>query len=133
MSTPEWLMHYGDRIAGGGPATTNRGGVPLVSLSPDANDPEASILDPVTGQPKAWDWSQSGVIENNCFLCHLEYPDNTARTAVIREGAFGWANTARITSYNVCYTKLLRISICNRCLQRISAIANGLYRSIKNI
>jgi len=101
MSTPEWLMHYGDQIAGGGPATTSRGGVPLVSLSPDANDPEASILDPVTGQPKAWDWSQSGVIENNCFLCHLEYPDNTARTAVIREGAFGWANTATLASTGI--------------------------------
>jgi thiosulfate reductase cytochrome b subunit len=101
MSTPEWLMRYGDQIAGGGPATTSREGRPLVSLSPDANDPETSILDPVTGQPQAWDWSQSGVIENNCFLCHLEYPDNTARTAAIREGMFSWANAATLAGTGI--------------------------------
>ena len=101
MSTPEWLMKYGDQIPGGGPATTSREGQPLVSLSPDAKNPETSILDPKTGQAQSWDWSQSGVIENNCFLCHLEYPNNTARTSVIREGAFGWANTATLAGTGI--------------------------------
>ena len=78
MSTPEWLMRYGDQIPGGGPATTSREGQPLTSLSPNVNNPETSILDPETGETQSWDWSQSGVIENNCFLCHLEYPNNTA-------------------------------------------------------
>jgi len=96
MSTADWLINYGDQIPGGGPAATSREGVPLASLSPDANDPETSILNPVTGQTETWDWSQSGVIENNCFLCHLETPNNTARTSAIRAGEFGWANTATL-------------------------------------
>ena len=53
MSTAEWLMRYGDQIPGGGPATTSREGKPLVSLHPDANNPEASILDPVTGKAQS--------------------------------------------------------------------------------
>ena len=101
MSTAEWLMHYGEQIPGGGPATTSRDGKPLVSLSPDANNPEASILDPVTGKAEAWNWSHSGVIENNCFLCHLESPNNAARTAAIRTGAFGWANTATLADTGI--------------------------------
>jgi thiosulfate reductase cytochrome b subunit len=101
MSTAEWLMRYGDQVPGGGPATTSREGRPLVSLRPDANNPEASILNPETGQPEGWDWSQSGVIENNCFLCHLESPDNAARTSVIRSGSFGWANTATLAGTGI--------------------------------
>jgi thiosulfate reductase cytochrome b subunit len=101
MSTAEWLMRYGDQIPGGGPATTSREGMPLVSLRPDANDPEASILNVETGMPETWDWSQSGVIENNCFLCHLEAPNNESRTAAIRSGAFGWANTATLADTGI--------------------------------
>jgi len=101
MSTAEWLMRYGDQVAGGGPTTTSRGGRPLVSLRPDVKDPEASILNLETGNVEGWDWSQSGVIENNCFLCHLETPDNATRTAVIRSGAFGWANTATLTGTGI--------------------------------
>jgi len=101
MSTAEWLMRYGDQIPGGGPATTSREGTPLTSLLPDASNPEASILNGESGQAEGWDWSQSGVIENNCFLCHLEYPDNTARTSAIREGAFGWANTATLAGTGI--------------------------------
>lgn len=101
LSTAEWLMRYGDGIPGGGPATTSREGAPLVSLHPSADNPEASILNVETGKPEGWDWSQSGVIENNCFLCHLESPDNEARTAAIRSGAFGWANTATLAGTGI--------------------------------
>ena len=31
----------------------------------------------------AWDWAKSGVIEMNCFLCHMETPNNQARVAAI--------------------------------------------------
>jgi thiosulfate reductase cytochrome b subunit len=101
MTTAEWLMRSGDQIPGGGPATTSREGRPLLSLRPDASDPEASILNPETGQPEGWDWSQSGVIENNCFLCHLEAPNNANRTEAIRSGAFGWANTATLAGTGI--------------------------------
>ncbi len=101
MSTAEWLMLYGKRIPGGGPATVSREGVPLENLDPDANNPEAGILDPKTGDGAEWDWSQSGVIENNCFLCHIGNPNNLARTEAIQGGQFGVANTATLIDTGV--------------------------------
>ena len=32
----------------------------------------------------------------NCFLCHIPNPDNDARIEALREGDFGWANTATL-------------------------------------
>jgi thiosulfate reductase cytochrome b subunit len=96
LSTAGWLMEYGWRVAGGGPATTSRTGEPLAALAPDAANPETSLLDPQTGLPTAWDWSQSGVLEMNCFLCHTVQPNNAARIAEIELGNFGQANTATL-------------------------------------
>lgn len=96
LTTADWLKTYGWRVPGGGPAVTSRGGQPLVSLKPNAEDPEASTYDPETGTFKAWDWSKSGDIEMNCFLCHTANPNNTARTESIGRGEFGWANTATL-------------------------------------
>ena len=96
LSTADWLVEYGWRVAGGGPATTSRTGEPLTSLAPDAANPETSTLDLQTGQSNAWDWSQSGVLEMNCFLCHTVQPNNTARIAEIELGNFGQANTATL-------------------------------------
>ncbi|GAB4421984.1 MAG: hypothetical protein Kow002_11190 [Anaerolineales bacterium] len=101
MSTAEWLLTYGAGISGGGPAAVSREGKPLVSLRPDAKNPEASILDLETGKAKSWNWSQSGVIENNCFLCHTENPNNAARSEAIHNGQFGLANTATLLDTGV--------------------------------
>jgi mono/diheme cytochrome c family protein len=101
LSTAEFLMEFGERVPGGGPATTSRTGLPLTSLAPDASDPEASILNPKTGQPEDWDWQKSGVMEMNCFLCHLETPDTAARAAEIKSGQFGWANTATLNALGI--------------------------------
>ncbi len=101
LSTAEFLMEFGERVPGGGPATTSRTGLPLTSLAPDASNPEASILNPETGQPEAWDWQKSGVMEMNCFLCHLETPDTAARAAEIKSGQFGWANTATLNALGI--------------------------------
>lgn len=101
LGTPEWLMTYGLRHAGGGPAVTARNGSPLTALVPRPSDPETAILDPQTGQPVAWDWRASGVIEMNCFLCHLPEPDNQARIAAIQAGQFGWANTATLAGTGI--------------------------------
>jgi thiosulfate reductase cytochrome b subunit len=98
LTTPEWLMRFGERVPGGGPATTSRDGRPLTSLTPSAANPETSILDPKTDKVIAWDWQKSGVMELNCFLCHLEQPDLKARAAEIHAGNFGWANTATLQS-----------------------------------
>jgi len=96
LSTAEWLTLYGDRVVGGGPAEYSRSGAPLIDLAPHVRDPEASILDPETGRVVAWDWSQSGVMEMNCFLCHIENPDNDSRVAAIQRGEFGLATTATL-------------------------------------
>jgi len=96
MTTAEWLMTYGDRIPGGGPATTSRSGEPLTKLVATSSNPETAIADPSTGKPTTWDWNQSGVMEMDCFLCHLDKPNNDARAAELQAGKFGWANTATL-------------------------------------
>lgn len=100
LSTAEWLMKNGARVVGGGPAVTSRDGAALLELAPDAGNPESAILDK-NGQPAGWDWQASGVMEMNCFLCHLETPDTKARAEAIRAGKFGDANTATLLGLEI--------------------------------
>ncbi|HRW10144.1 MAG TPA: cytochrome b/b6 domain-containing protein [Caldilineaceae bacterium] len=101
LSTAEWLMLNGGRVAGGGPATTARDGTPLTALTATAENPETSLLDPATGEATAWDWQTSGVMEMDCFLCHMAEPNNAARIEAIRNGDFGWANTATLVGTGI--------------------------------
>ncbi len=101
LSTAGWLMLNADRVVGGGPATTSREGQPLQSLKPDVASPEVSLLDTQTGLTGGWDWSQSGTMEMNCFLCHLQSPNNTARVEAIRAGQFGKAGTATLVGTGI--------------------------------
>ncbi len=94
LSTAEWLHVAGARAAGGGPATTSRAGEPL--LTGALSSPEASMLDPATGQATPWEWSQSGVMEMNCLLCHTPEPNNAARVERLQAGQFGDAVTATL-------------------------------------
>ncbi|MEW6403319.1 MAG: cytochrome b/b6 domain-containing protein [Chloroflexota bacterium] len=96
LSTAEWLMLHGDRVVGGGPATTSRDGQPLTNLQASTANPETNILDPETGEARAWNWGDSGTVEMNCFLCHLEEPNLEARLEAIKAGEFGLANTATL-------------------------------------
>ena len=100
LSTAGWLMANGERVVGGGPATISRSGVPLTTLKPRADDPETSLLDGV-GKRVPWNWSTSGTMEVNCFLCHLERPNLAARTASIRAGRFSDASTATLSGLEV--------------------------------
>jgi Cytochrome c7 and related cytochrome c len=90
LGTAEWLMLYGDRIVGGGPATTSRDGKPLESASRRLDNPETTVL-AEDGSLKSWDWESSGTMEMNCFLCHLENPNLQTREDLIRVGAFDHA------------------------------------------
>lgn len=101
LSTAEWLKVNANRVIGGGPADTSRAGQPLASLKGDANNPEASILNAETGQPEAWDWSASGTMEMNCFVCHLQDPNNTQRVQAIQAGDFGSAGTATLVGTGI--------------------------------
>lgn len=100
LSTAGWLMLNGDRVVGGGPATTSRAGLPLQALALKADDPETSVLD-AAGERIVWDWSASGTMEMNCFLCHLAQPNLAARKGAIRAGRFGDANTATLSGLNI--------------------------------
>ncbi len=100
LSTAGWLMLNGERVVGGGPATTSRSGQPLTALKARADDPEASVLN-AAGKRTAWNWSDSGTMEMNCFVCHLEQPDLATRKAAIRVGRFADANTATLSGLNI--------------------------------
>ncbi|MEI6290293.1 MAG: cytochrome b/b6 domain-containing protein [Chloroflexota bacterium] len=96
LGTAEWLMKYGERIPGGGPAVTSRNGAALTDLIPDVKNPETAVLDPATGKISTWDWKKSGTMEMDCFLCHISNPDTTSRASEIHAGKFSAANTATL-------------------------------------
>jgi thiosulfate reductase cytochrome b subunit/cytochrome c553 len=100
LGTAEWLMLNGARVVGGGPATTSRGGEALADLPASKSNPETAILNE-DGSVSTWDWEKSGTMEMNCFLCHLESPNNEARVKAIQAGEFGNANTATLLGLNV--------------------------------
>ena len=100
LSTAEWLMLNGEFVVGSGPATTSRDGAALDNLKDDVENPETAILDK-DGNPTVWDWDKSGTMEMDCFLCHLETPNTTARADAIHAGEFGNANTATLTDLNI--------------------------------
>ncbi|MBI2332812.1 MAG: cytochrome b/b6 domain-containing protein, partial [Chloroflexi bacterium] len=100
LSTAEWLMLNGARIVGGGPAETSRNGKDLTNLSPNKADPETAILNE-DSSVSAWQWDESGTMEMNCFLCHLETPNNEARVEAIQSGEFGNATTATLLGLNI--------------------------------
>jgi thiosulfate reductase cytochrome b subunit len=96
LSTAEWLQLNGYRVVGGGPAETSRTGIPLTDLPADAANPESSLLNRETGEAETWDWDESGTMEMNCFLCHMDAPNYEARRHAIQAGQFELANTATL-------------------------------------
>ncbi|MFC2028688.1 cytochrome b/b6 domain-containing protein [Chloroflexota bacterium] len=96
LGTSEWLKLFGGRTAGGGPAVTSRSGQPLENLSANPGSPETSLLEAENGEITSWDWSDSGTVELDCFLCHTPAPDGTARAEALAAGDFRWANTATL-------------------------------------
>ncbi len=96
LGTPEWIMALGHRHVGGGPAVKARSGISLTELPPDPVMLESFILDAESLDPIGWNWKDSGVVELNCFLCHIADPDNEARKAAIRDSLFEWAATATL-------------------------------------
>jgi thiosulfate reductase cytochrome b subunit len=101
LSTAEWLKIFGVRHVGGGPAVYSRDGRELTALYPSAESVETSIIDPVTGETTGWDWQESGVVEMNCFICHMSDPDNEARKESLHQGEFQWANSATLQAVGV--------------------------------
>jgi thiosulfate reductase cytochrome b subunit len=96
LTTPDWIKLLGARHVGGGPAQFSIDGTPLSDLPLRPNDPQTHSFDPAQDRLSAWDWGESGVVEPNCFLCHLTQPNLDARQAELAAGNFGWANTATL-------------------------------------
>lgn len=102
MGTADWIRIYGARHVGGGPAEFARDGVTrLDELASVPGDPETHVLDPETDEMVPWDWTASGVVEMNCFLCHTPNPDNQARIQALQSGSFRWANTATLLATGI--------------------------------
>ena len=113
LSTAGWLELNGARLVGGGPATTSREGMSLTSLKSNPKDPEVSIQNK-DGKSQTWDWNTSGTMEMNCFVCHLESPNNSTRTAAITHGNFGDANTATLIGTGIVTDKVSNTWVYNQ-------------------
>jgi len=103
LGVAEWVQRQGWRHVGGGPAVYGHRSAeqPDSADSPKpgtAVDPDRQVIDPETGESRAWDWQESGVAEMNCFLCHAAQSDNAARIAELEAGRFQWAATATLAS-----------------------------------
>lgn len=97
LGTADWVRFYGFRHAGGGPAVTSRKGDPLTKLDISGGpEAETTAWNPERNRREPWRWRQSGVVEQNCFLCHLPEPDNDQRIAALQSGQFVWATTATL-------------------------------------
>jgi thiosulfate reductase cytochrome b subunit len=81
LGTSGWIQTFGDRIVGGGPAVQSRSGQALPEGDPN---------------PEGWDWQQSGVMEMDCFLCHISSPNNVTRIEALQAGKFRWVSTATL-------------------------------------
>ncbi|HJS29501.1 MAG TPA: cytochrome b/b6 domain-containing protein, partial [Anaerolineales bacterium] len=101
LGTAGWIQTLGARHVGGGPAAVSRGGLPLDELEYTPGDPETNVLDPSTGEALPWSWDESGLVEMNCFLCHLPNPNNEARIESLETGEFRWASTATLLGTGV--------------------------------
>jgi thiosulfate reductase cytochrome b subunit len=96
LSTADWMQTLAARHIGGGPGVYSRDGQLLSDLEYEPGDPETNIVDPGSGELVPWDWSKSGVVEMNCFLCHTPAPNNEARLQALQAGDFKWASTATL-------------------------------------
>ena len=95
LTTAEWIQEFGGRHVGGGPAIYSQNGGTLSALEADDTSLENMIVDE-NGELQQWDWQASGVVEMNCFLCHIEASNNETRLAALNAGDFQWANSATL-------------------------------------
>ena len=105
LATPDWIRLYGQRHVGGGPAMYGVNGQLLTDLPYSSDSLETNTLDPLSGELEPWNWQESGLVEMNCFLCHIPDPNNDARTAALTSGQFQWANTATLLGSTIISAK----------------------------
>ncbi len=96
LALAEWIMVYGPRHVGGGPAYFDQDGKPLNQLPDQEQEWENQYFDSASNNVISWNWQNSGAVEMNCFLCHLSGPNNEARVEALRDGDFRGASTATL-------------------------------------
>lgn len=104
LGTPEWVQKCGTCHVGAGPSEFDRKNRRLDSVNPaivDDFDPDYHYVDGKTGKLKTWDWQKSGVMEMDCFLCHIPNFDRLSRDKMLRSGKFGWAVTATLAKTGI--------------------------------
>ncbi len=94
LGVADWIRTVGLRHVGGGPARLGEDGQPLGAGTGPRRETHA--LDEATGEPAPWDWSRSGTVELDCFLCHVSGARDDARRAALAAGRFAWAATATL-------------------------------------
>jgi thiosulfate reductase cytochrome b subunit len=101
LTTPDWIRLYGLRHVGGGPAMYGKNGQLLSDLAYTTKSLETNSFNTDTGNLEPWDWDESGLVEMNCFLCHIPNPNNDTRAEMLQAGAFQWANTATLMGTSI--------------------------------
>lgn len=100
-SHPNQLKSYGARHVGGGMALYSSNGQRLDALPAQTDNPETSYWNMNAGRLETWNWRESGVVEMNCFLCHIPVVDNKSRQTELAAGRFAWANTATLAGAGI--------------------------------
>ena len=90
LNHAEWIQSQA-RHVGGGPASYKG--------FPRYHQRRSWEIEVVPSQN--WDYSASGSSELNCFLCHIEEPNNEARLDELKEGRFEWAVTATLENLSI--------------------------------
>lgn len=95
LGTAAWLQRNAASLVGGGPGTQSRyDGKSLTEI--ELSKVDKFVIDPQTGEEIAWDWEASGLLEMDCFVCHIPQPNFEARKNSIEEGDFRGAATATL-------------------------------------
>jgi len=97
LGRADWIRILGRRHVGGGPAALDDDGKPLETLvAGEAPNADTHVWDAAQGKAVPWDWSRSGALELDCFLCHIRRPAFEARNRELAAGRFRWAPTATL-------------------------------------
>ncbi len=86
----EWMRDCGICHPGGGPAEYDRSGKRYAEVM--ASDREIAQFP--DGDYYGAQWDKSGVMEADCFICHLETYEYSYRAQQIKRGNYKWAATA---------------------------------------
>ena len=99
LGTPEWVRSCGLCHVGGVVTEFDRKGRRYDEVADDditPMDPDYFFYSAGKEELTRWDWKESGVVEMDCFLCHVKNFNRPARDEQLKEGWFSWAIPATL-------------------------------------